>query len=195
MVSHPNPASVLIISDNPLPLIKEVLKYHESVKRVTVVGANLELLKVTREYSGELDNCHGYAQGSNDSDSSSSSCWLDKRIDVVYNKSVEEWIAEFQEVEEHDRGKNENYENRDQGNNNGACISVKDDDGNVDDDDDEDKISNEGDENKTENEFDVQFVDVPFGNSQKSNFLLSKAFHDELSLLDVDDEATLVVNA
>ena len=56
MISHEKPERVAVISDFPLPYIKELLKY-EDIQKIDIVGADWDALDASRVYLPQMDDC------------------------------------------------------------------------------------------------------------------------------------------
>ena len=56
MMAHPHPRNIVVVSDMPLDLLREILKY-KSVEEVTLVGANMDAIDLVRFHMKELDRC------------------------------------------------------------------------------------------------------------------------------------------
>ena len=82
LLSHPDPRRVAVISDMPLPLLKEILKY-KSVSEVTLVGSHMAAMSSACFHLKELNEC--YINGE------TSDCLNDGRVEIA-KEGVDEWL-------------------------------------------------------------------------------------------------------
>lgn len=94
LLAHSNPTRVVIISDSPVPLLKEIFK-HKSVESVKLVGANLETIEATKSCLPQLNDCSLNGNGNQ-------SCVDDERVQIIDSGvSVEEWMEqEHEDIDE-----------------------------------------------------------------------------------------------
>jgi len=113
--SHSSSQRILLISQTPLPYIREILKYR-SVDYVTVVGADLEALEEGRVYMPRTDDCRGI-------EGRAERCSEDESV-VLVGEGVEDWMERMMgevdkvgeedvmwECEVKDAGGDDRYEN------------------------------------------------------------------------------------
>jgi spermidine synthase len=82
LLSHPDPRRVAVISDMPLPLLKEILKY-KSISEVTLVGSHMAAMSSACFHLKELNEC--YINGE------TSDCLNDGRVEIA-KEGVDEWL-------------------------------------------------------------------------------------------------------
>ena len=82
LLSHPDPRHVAVISDLPLTLLKEILKY-KSVSEVTLVGSHMGAMSSACLHLKELNEC--YINGE------TSDCLNDGQVEIV-KEGVDEWL-------------------------------------------------------------------------------------------------------
>ena len=95
LIAHPDPRRIAIISDMPLPLLKEILKY-KSIEEVTLVGADTNAIDLTRRHMKELDYCY--------MDGRYRKCMDDERITVVNGNDATSWLNAKVEIAKMDDG-------------------------------------------------------------------------------------------
>lgn len=82
MMAHPHPRNIVVVSDMPLTLLKEILKYKE-VEEVTLVGVNMNAIDLAKFHMKELDRC--FLEGE------WRSCMEDERV-VVVKDTIMSWL-------------------------------------------------------------------------------------------------------
>jgi hypothetical protein len=82
LLSHPDPRRVAVISDLPLTLLKEILKY-KPVSEVTLVGSHMGAMNSACVHLKELNEC--YINGE------TIDCLNDGRVEIA-KEGVDEWL-------------------------------------------------------------------------------------------------------
>jgi len=92
MLSHLSGENILVISETPLSYVRELLKY-ASTDYVSVVGADMAALKMTKSYMPQLDDC-SMIEGRSDS------CIEDDVVEINED-IVDSWLdSMIEEIEE-----------------------------------------------------------------------------------------------
>jgi spermidine synthase len=94
LIAHVVPKRVAVISDMPVAIVKEILKY-QSVTDITVVGANHEAIDAVKLHMSQLNDCSLI-------ENVADSCIDDTRVELV-SDDVSTWIGQkVDELEEVD---------------------------------------------------------------------------------------------
>lgn len=83
LISHPDPRHIAIMSDMPLPLLKEVLKY-KSIEEITLVGVDRNVLDIVTTHMNVLNECF--------IDGELTECTKDKRVNFIVDETDEKWL-------------------------------------------------------------------------------------------------------
>lgn len=89
MFSHPNPERIGIIGGGEGAILREVLK-HNTVKQVTMIEVDNELIRVMREHLPRMSDC-SYLPGRADN------CFDDKIVDIVHEDGLKWFLERFGE--------------------------------------------------------------------------------------------------
>jgi hypothetical protein len=83
LVAHPSPKRVLIISQSPIPIVKEALKY-KSVEHISVVGSDAATIDLIEKHMPSANDCSFLLE-------ESPSCMNSAAVEVI-EEDVQAWL-------------------------------------------------------------------------------------------------------